>query len=80
MSKSENLSAANWLINFEIQQDCSDLKKIGLLEEEIYGYIDFFIDNYFRIGEGNDFRISMSKMSENPGEMASIRRNKYREL
>jgi len=32
----------------EMEEDKESLRKLGLDEEEIAGYIDFFIENYFR--------------------------------
>lgn len=60
------------LIQLELQQDIKELKKLGLLEEEIHGYLEFFSDSYFppKKKVKNDLRISVSKVWTSTRKMA----------
>lgn len=41
-----NHNAINLLLTLEIQEEEKELRVLGLSEEEIQGYLDFFIENY----------------------------------
>ena len=53
----------NLAILAEIEEDKRDLKSMNLSQEEIDGYIDFFIENYFKENktDGN-LRLQMQGM------------------
>jgi hypothetical protein len=40
------------LVLQEIEQDKKDLKTLGLTEEEIEGYIEFYAENFFPAQKG----------------------------
>ena len=46
------------LIQMEIAIERRELKVLGLTEEEIDGYFEFFVDNYFSPGEITTERMS----------------------
>jgi len=41
-----SLQIKELLVQLEIQKDLTDLIDCGLTQEELDGYVDFFIDNY----------------------------------
>lgn len=54
----------------EILDDCEFLRKQGLSNEEIEGYVDFFYDNFFNKKDYTDgiIRLRVSEMSEDTGK------------
>ena len=50
----------------EMEEDKLELVNLGLSTDEVDGYIDFFIENYFREGDINDHsHLRMSRMQKN---------------
>lgn len=63
---------ADLLVQLELQLDIKELKELGLSQEEVEGYLDFFLDNYFppKKEVKNDLRVHMPEVWTSTRKMA----------
>lgn len=58
-----NSLVQNLLVLSDLEEEDAELNKLGLSQEEIEGYKEFFLENFLKENDKNDLHVPVSEMS-----------------